>query len=152
MDRKRTDYLVVHCSATRPEMDVGVNDIRKWHMAKGWIDVGYHYVIRRNGVVEAGRRLHTIGAHVKGYNATSVGICLVGGLDKGSQPADNFTPSQKKSLRKLLVELSARFTSAKVLGHRDLSPDVNGDGVIDRREWLKDCPCFDVQEWWAGLG
>jgi N-acetylmuramoyl-L-alanine amidase len=133
-------------------MDIGVNDIRKWHTAKGWIDVGYHYVIRRSGVVELGRRLHVIGSHVKGYNATSVGICLVGGLDKGSQPADNFTAGQKRSLRKLLVELSARFPGAKVVGHRDLSPDRNGDGKIDRTEWLKDCPCFDVRAWWGRPG
>ena len=64
--RKKTEYIVVHCSATRPEMDIGVQELRKWHMKKGWTDVGYHYVIRRNGTVERGRHPAAIGSHVKG--------------------------------------------------------------------------------------
>ena len=76
--RTRTDFLVVHCSATRPEMDVGVEDIRRWHLAKGWSDIGYHYVITRNGTPQTGRPEGEIGAHVHGYNARSVGINLSG--------------------------------------------------------------------------
>lgn len=148
--RTRTDYIVIHCSATRPEMDIGVEDIRRWHQAKGWKDIGYHFVIRRNGNVQSGRNIHSVGSHVKGYNAVSVGICLVGGLDKGSQPADNFTPSQRRNLRTLVAELQKRFPTAKVLGHRDLSPDLNKDGKITKNEWLKDCPCFDVATFFAG--
>lgn len=149
--RKKTEYIVVHCSATRPEMDIGVQELRKWHMKKGWTDVGYHYVIRRNGTVERGRHPAAIGSHVKGYNSISVGICLIGGLDKGSQPADNFTPAQYKSLRKLVLEVMHIYRGAKLVGHRDLSPDTDGDGKVEKHEWLKDCPCFDVSDWyWRG--
>jgi len=82
------DTVIVHCSATKPSMDIGVDVIRQWHMNKGWSDIGYHYVIRRNGAVELGRDLdkdgdvdEEIGAHAYGHNATSIGICLIGGVD-----------------------------------------------------------------------
>ena len=146
--RKLTDYLVVHAAATRPEMDIGVKDIRKWHMAKGWSDIGYHRVIRRDGTVENGRDINLVGAHVQGHNSRSIGICLAGGLDSNAQPVDNFTDKQKASLFYLLTELKSQHPSAKIVGHRDLSPDLDGDGVIEKHEWLKSCPCFNVPKWW----
>jgi N-acetylmuramoyl-L-alanine amidase len=145
--RKRTDFLVVHCSATRPEMDIDVNDIRRWHKNKGWADVGYHYVIPQSGNIQEGRPEQEIGAHVQGYNARSVGICLVGGLDGNGDPCDNFTGFQKDGLAALLADLKTRYPGATILGHRDLSPDLDGDGVVEKHEWLKHCPCFDVRDW-----
>lgn len=136
MKRLKTDWLVIHCSATRAIMDVGARDIRQWHRAKGWSDIGYHFVIRRSGRVEAGRRLDEVGAHVAGYNADSVGVCLVGGLNDDTwQPENNFTPQQWESLTALLKRLVKKYPNAKVLGHRDF-PDVK-----------KACPCFDAIPW-----
>ena len=88
-----------------------------------------------------------VGAHVRGHNYQSVGVCLVGGLDDDGEPADNFTAAQFSSLRNVIAMLASAWPGADVLGHRDLSPDLDGDGIISSDEWLKDCPCFDVKQW-----
>ncbi|MGH7027357.1 N-acetylmuramoyl-L-alanine amidase [Brevundimonas sp.] len=141
--------LVVHCSATPANRDLGVAEIRAMHKKQGWRDVGYHYVIRRNGVVEKGRPDNVIGAHVAGHNDGSLGICLVGGVKPDMTAETNFTPAQYDALRTLLQELTGRYPAARVCGHRDLSPDRNGDGKVTKGEWVKDCPTFDVEPWWA---
>jgi N-acetyl-anhydromuramyl-L-alanine amidase AmpD len=134
--RTRTNQIVLHCSATRGIQDVGVKEIRSWHKAKGWKDVGYHFVIRRNGKVELGRPEGDIGSHVQGYNTASIGICMVGGLDdKTWRPSNNFTALQWKALTTLVAQLVKRYPAAKVLGHRDF-PRVQ-----------KACPCFDARTW-----
>lgn len=135
MIRKRTDYLVVHCSATPPNLDIGAAEIRGWHKAKGWADIGYHYVIRRNGIVEAGRPENLVGSHVQGHNSNSLGICMVGGTDARQKPENNYTPEQWASLQTLLTRLFGKYTGAKILGHRDF-PAV-----------AKACPCFDAIDW-----
>lgn len=136
MPRRRTDHIVLHCSATRGIQDIGVKEIRAWHKAKGWRDVGYHFVIRRNGKVETGRAESAIGSHVQGHNVDSVGICLVGGLDdKTWKPVNNFTAAQWKALTRLVAQLVKRYPRARVLGHRDF-PGVQ-----------KACPCFSAKEW-----
>lgn len=146
--RRRTDFIVVHCSATPPDSDIGVDEIRDWHVNRnGWSDIGYHAVIRRDGEIEFGRHFDVVGAHVQGQNWRSVGICLVGGVDKDNKPESNFTGDQFESLTILLDMLERAYPFAKVLGHRDLSPDLDGDGVIEQHEWVKDCPCFDVYTW-----
>lgn len=146
MKRSKTDLIVVHCSATFADMDVGVKEIRKWHKKRGWSDVGYHKVIRRDGTVEDGRDMADVGAHVKGKNKTSVGICMVGGVDQRGEAAANFTTLQYRALKVLLDELQEKYPKAKVCGHRDLSPDKNKDGKVTKDEWLKDCPSFDVAD------
>lgn len=131
------DTLILHCSATQPDMDIGVAQIDAWHKARGWNGIGYHFVIRRNGVVEHGRPVEEIGAHAVGFNKTSLGICLVGGVRRVRQrlvPDDNFTPAQWTALRALVIDLLARFPNARVIGHRD----------VQRH---KDCPSFDVGAW-----
>lgn len=145
-DRKSTELLVVHCSATRGTMDIGVREITQWHIQRGFDTIGYHYVIRRNGELETGRQESAIGAHVRGHNANSIGICLVGGVDASNKPQDNFTPAQLTTLKRLLGELQARYPDARILGHRDLSPDKNGDGKITPNEFTKACPSFDVRQ------
>ncbi|MEN6644297.1 MAG: N-acetylmuramoyl-L-alanine amidase [Armatimonadia bacterium] len=136
MSRKSTNWIVLHCSATRGVQDIGAADIRRWHKDKGWKDIGYHFVIRRDGKVEKGRAIDAIGSHVQGHNINSVGICLVGGIDdKTWQPADNFTAAQWKSLKQLVDTLVKRYPAAKVLGHRDF-PKVQ-----------KACPCFEAKVW-----
>lgn len=148
-DREGTDLLVVHCSASGPTLDIGVIDIDRWHRQRGFDAVGYHYVIVRDGGLQRGRRESEIGAHVKGHNSRSIGICLVGGVDAGNRAQNNFTAPQFDTLKQLLATLKKRYPQARILGHRDLSPDLNGDGRITANEFLKDCPCFDVGAWWA---
>ena len=139
MKRGKTKWLVVHCSASQPLRSLDANAIRRWHKEKGWSDIGYHYVIKTDGTVEDGRDLMAVGAHVAGHNAESVGICMIGGVDKNGYSTNNFTQQQFQSLRKLLGELLKIFPEAVILGHRDF-PNVK-----------KDCPCFDVTDWWAGI-
>lgn len=139
-ERTSTDFIAIHCSATRPSQQIDVDDIRKWHKAKGWSDVGYHFVITRTGRVQPGRPEKAVGAHVEGYNGHSIGICLVGGVseDDFREAENNFTPAQMKALRNLLVDLRKRYPGAVVQGHRDF-PKVR-----------KACPSFDVREWLRG--
>lgn len=127
--------IIIHCSATMPHQDIGAEQIREWHKMNGWEDIGYHYVIRINGIVEKGRPLQNPGAHARGWNGESLGICLVGGLNDDGQPDKTFNGYQLDILRDLLWYLTDRFPAAEILGHRDL-PEVN-----------KQCPCFDVKEW-----
>lgn len=134
--RKRTDYIVVHCSDTYTSMDIGADEIRKWHKGRGWKDIGYHFVIRRDGSVEKGRALRAVGAHVQGYNSVSVGICLVGGKADNGRPEDNFAEAQMTSLKTLIDRLLLEFEQAKVTGHNSLNSN-------------RACPCFNVEEWWA---
>ena len=150
---KKIDAIVIHCSATRAGMDVRASDIDKWHKERGFACIGYNFVIDLDGTVEVGRPLTMDGAHcnTKGvscesYNKHSIGICYVGGLDKNGNPADTRTPEQKKALIHLVYNLIDTHPGIiEVIGHRDASPDKNGDGVISRNEWIKDCPCFDVK-------
>lgn len=134
MKRKKTTLICVHCAATRPEMDIGVSEIREWHLARGFSDIGYADVIRRDGRVEEGRHIDDVGAHAKGYNEVSVGICLVGGVDKKNRPENNFTDAQFKSLKRLLRFYKAKYPKAVIVGHNELDSG-------------KACPSFDVQEW-----
>lgn len=147
---KTVRYIVVHCAATPPSRDIGVAEIRTMHKQRGFNDVGYHYVIRRDGRVEKGRADTVMGAHVSGFNAESLGTCMVGGINAKGWSEQNFTPAQFAALRTLLDQLKATHAAAEILGHRDLSPDKNRDGKVSRNEWLKDCPCFDVRDWLAG--
>lgn len=139
--RKRTDFLVVHCSATTVDMDIGAEEIREWHVDDNhWLDIGYHYVIRRDGSIELGRPLHAVGAGVNGHNRVTLHICLVGGIDKRKRPEDNFTQEQRSSLWNLLKELQKEFPEADICGHRDFA------GV------KKACPSFDVIRWAQEVG
>lgn len=136
-EREKTDFIAIHCSATGPKADITAKDIDKWHRAKGWACIGYHYVIRRNGTVEEGRDEKVIGAHVENWNAVSVGICMVGGVDANdiNKAQNNFTKEQFASLKQLLIDLKTRYPKAKIQGHRDF-PDVK-----------KACPSFEVKDW-----
>ena len=150
---KPTDTIVIHCSATRLTRDLGAADIDEMHRAKGWRKIGYHAVIRRNGVVEFGRHFDNQGAHVSGFNEHTVGVCLIGGLldngESGQEFFDTFTEEQEDSLISTLIFLRRAWPDAQIVGHRDLSPDLDGDGIIEEHEWLKDCPTFDVADWMA---
>ena len=127
-------HLIVHCSATPAGRDIGVSEIDKMHKDRGFTRVGYHYVIRRNGHTEVGRPESAIGAHATGFNKKSIGICLVGRVDKQGRGEANFYPLQLAALRALLVALSQRYPEAQIIGHRDTGAK-------------KDCPSFDVAHW-----
>ena len=113
-------------------MDIGVKEITDWHVnGNGWSDIGYHWVIRRDGSLEAGRAEETAGAHAKGHNSNSIGVCMVGGMNEQGGSDCNFTISQYKALAGLINDLKNRYSGCKIIGHRDISK--------------KDCPCFDVK-------
>ena len=139
--KKRTDktkYIVVHCSATQPKSSYDWKTIDQMHRQQGWLGIGYHYVIKTDGTIQEGRPLDTIGSHVKGHNNDSVGICLIGGIDRKGVSANNFTSKQMESLRCLIDYLRSVYNDeVTVLGHRDF------EGV------RKDCPCFDVRSWYS---
>lgn len=159
--------IVIHCSATKNGKQLRTNKqtaaqrIDDWHKARGYQRtewrtkqfnphlkyIGYHFVIDTDGTVETGRAVGEVGAHVKGHNTGSIGICLVGGITAQGKNHGEYTEAQWKALHQLLRKLEAKYPNARICGHRDLSPDLNGDGRITKNEWLKDCPCFDVWSW-----
>lgn len=141
--RKITD-IVLHCSATKEGQRVTVADIDRWHRERGFKKIGYHYVIYADGSIHAGRDIEEAGAHVGGHNATTIGICYVGGLDTAGKPKDTRTPEQKAAIFYLLQQLKEKYPTARICGHRDFSPDRNGNGTIEPAEFIKSCPCFDV--------
>jgi len=146
-------YIAIHASATKPTMNVDARWIQDLHRKKGWSEIGYHYVICRDGFIErGGRMMYERGAHVRGFNNVSIGVCLVGGIDNYGRPENNYTKAQFKALKDLLIEFRMFLPDAIIQGHRDFYGDTNEDGVIDSRDWLKDCPCFEVRDWMAEAG
>lgn len=177
---RNINLIVIHCSATpsgkplvqgkpgQPDYLNAPQVINAWHAERGFRrqpaavrafstrlpSIGYHYVIDLTGVVWSGRGLNEMGAHAAGFNAHSVGICLVGGAEREA----SYTPAQWDSLAQMVRMLSEQFlvplapalngqNRLGVMGHRDLSPDTNGNGTVEPREWLKTCPGFDVSTW-----
>jgi len=119
--------IVIHCSDTPAGRNDNVKDIRRWHLARGWSDVGYHYVITLDGTIQEGRKEDIVGAHASGYNSNSIGVCYIGGKE-----GDTRTPEQKTSLVYLIGYLKNKYKEATVYGHRDISS--------------KPCPQFDAKE------
>lgn len=147
INMRRVDMLIIHCSATKAGMDVGATDIDRWHREQGMAGIGYHYVVRLDGSIEEGRSVAVPGAHCRGWNRRSIGICYIGGLDEAGKPVDTRTEQQKVALKWLVEELRRKYRIERVMGHRDTSPDLNGNGVIEPDEFVKACPCFDVKAW-----
>lgn len=146
-------HIVIHCSATPDGWWFTAEAIDRWHGDRGFerreaacaafnphlVAIGYHYVIKTNGVVDTGRHEDEIGAHVAGSNAHSIGVCMIG--------TGRYTRAQWDALAHLVTELRGCYPDAEVCGHRDCSPDADGDGVVEPWEWLKTCPGFDVAGW-----
>jgi N-acetyl-anhydromuramyl-L-alanine amidase AmpD len=138
--------IVIHCSATEENHEYYADDIRQWHKERGFKDIGYHFVIDIDGTLEIGRPLEQAGAHAQGYNEKSIAICYIGGLRK-NKPADTRTEEQKTTMHSLINLIKTIYPNIRnVVGHRDLSVDLNGDGVVSPQEWMKQCPCFNVQD------
>lgn len=145
---KNIKRIFIHCTATREGQDVDAATIKRWHLNRGWKDIGYHFVIRLDGTIEKGRDEGVPGSHVAGFNTGSIGVVYVGGLDAQGKAKDTRTDAQERAMASLVRKLVEAYPGSDVLGHRDASPDLDGDGVIEKHEWLKECPCFDVRKWW----
>ena len=129
---RKINEIIVHCSATMEDKEFHAKDIDRWHRERGFKCIGYHYVICLDGSVEKGREEKEIGAHCKGHNANSIGVCYIGGLDKQGKPKDTRTPAQKAALFDLLFLLKQNYPDAVIHGHREFAN--------------KACPCFDARE------
>ncbi len=126
--------IIVHCSDSSDDQDIGFQGINVWHLTRGWksptgIGCGYHFIIRRNGTVEVGRMVNEVGAHVQGANLDSIGICLVG--------RQNFSNPQFISMKRIISGLLEEFPESVIYGHREF-PSAQAQG--------KTCPNFDVHE------
>ena len=124
------NLIVVHCSATRCDRCYTEHDLTTDHLRRGFSGAGYHFYIRKNGDIKSLRPLSLPGAHVRGWNAGSIGVCYEGGLDECGRPADTRTLFQKHSLRVLVLLLLKDYPGSRLCGHRDLSPDLNHNGEI----------------------
>ena len=123
--------IIIHCSATREEQQVSVDTIRDWHLAKGWNDIGYHFYIELDGTIKKGRDIDKTGAHCKGHNRNSIGICYCGGVESdGKTPKDTRTEVQKESLLHVLKTLKAMYPDAIIYSHNEFAN--------------KACPSFDA--------
>lgn len=142
--RREINLIVVHCSATREDRSYTPEQMERDHKARGFNSAGYNFYIRRSGEIISLRPLDQIPAHAKGYNRNSIGICYEGGLDSNGVARDTRTNAQRLALESLLKQLIAAYPDSKIVGHRDLSPDLNGNGIIEPNEWTKMCPCFDA--------
>lgn len=127
--------IIIHCSDSPWRRDDRAKDIKLWHTlppprGRGWADIGYHYIVDLDGTVERGRPISRIGAHCKGHNSHSIGVCYIGGRDQNGNTADTRTKEQKAALLKLVTNLMAMY-HCKISGHRDYDKS-------------KACPCFDA--------
>ena len=137
---RKITHIIIHCTATRADRSFSVQSLEASHKARGFITIGYHYYITRDGQVHPCRPESMVGAHARHHNAHSIGICYEGGLDARGIPADTRTDAQKRSMAALLRSLRLDYPDACIIGHRDL-PGVK-----------KACPCFDVKAWLPSIG
>jgi len=138
---REINLAVIHCAATPPDMDIGFKEIDRWHRKRGWLGIGYHYVIRRGGELELGRDIEKSGAHARGYNFRSIGICLVGGVTQEdiTVAENNFTKAQLTTLSNLTLMIQQDYPSIEFCGHNALTDS-------------KTCPNFDWEKFLTKLG
>ena len=128
---REINEIIVHCSATREGQDIDASTIDEWHKARGWSGIGYHFIVKLNGSIEYGRMVDKVGAHCKGHNTNSIGVCYIGGVENdGKTPKDTRTSEQIASLLTLLRFLKLLHPDASIYGHRDFAN--------------KACPSFDA--------
>lgn len=129
---RKIDKIILHCSATKEGRHFTTEDINQWHKARGFAKIGYHHVVYLDGSVNKGREESLIGAHCLGHNATSIGVCYIGGLDEKGNPKDTRTNEQRTALISLVDNLKSKYPDATVHGHNEFA--------------AKACPCFDVKK------
>lgn len=122
--------IIFHCSATPEGKEFSAQQIRGWHLQRGFSDIGYHVIVHLDGSIERGRPLHIAGAHTSGHNANSIGVCYIGGVDAYNNPKDTRTPAQRETLRAIAQLSRSLMPGIKISGHREYA--------------RKACPCFDV--------
>ncbi|BAQ92790.1 N-acetylmuramoyl-L-alanine amidase [uncultured Mediterranean phage uvMED] len=132
---RKVSKIIIHCTATPEGRHHDVADIRRWHLKRGFNDIGYHFLVHLDGTIEEGRSINKIGAHCSGQNRGSIGICYVGGMSKDMKKAkDTRTKEQKDSLVKLMTELIYKYNKDMTIhGHYEFAK--------------KACPSFDVSEY-----
>ena len=133
ISKRSIDKIVIHCSATPPYRNVSAADIDRWHKQRGWSGIGYHGVIKRDGTFEYGRDIDRAGAHARGHNRNSIGVCMIGGLADDNLPSPEYTKAQWTTLNRVIATLECQYPHADIIGHRDVSN--------------KACPSFDVAAW-----
>ena len=136
---RQIKYIVIHCTAGRAQQKTS-DIIAYWRLKLGWKSFGYHWIVGEDGTKERLTEDYAPTNGVKGFNANSIHLCYKGGWDG----TDTRTDAQKRSLFELVQHYIKLYPNAKVVGHRDLSPDLNGDGKITSNEWVKLCPCFNA--------
>ncbi len=128
--------VILHCSATEEGREVKVDTIRKWHLNNGWDDIGYHYCLYADGSIHRGRDLDKSGAHTKGENYNSIGICYIGGLKDG-KPADTMTAKQELAFMELVFSLRTAFGWLTVHGHNEYSNKACPSFVVaEKYKWI----------------
>ena len=135
---RKINLIVLHCSAPKETQSYSPEQLERDHKARGFIQAGYHFYIRRNGEIVSMRPVELIPAHVKGFNRNSIAICYEGGLDVTGKPKDTRTIKQKESIRILLHLLLTHYPGSRICGHRDLGAH-------------KACPCFNAEEEYGSL-
>lgn len=141
---RRINRIFVHCTASHQATTTEASLLAEFK-AKGWNAPGYHYVVKTDGNIIRMLKESQVANGVKGYNANSIHVAWIGGIDKQHPNGiDNRTPEQKVALFDLLTKLKLRYPDAMIMGHRDISPDLNHNGVVDPWERIKECPCFDA--------
>lgn len=151
INMRQIDKIIIHCTATRADRPYSARKLAEDHKARGFDGCGYHYFITRGGNIHSMRPVMRIGAHCAGHNKTSIGIAYEGGLDPEGNPKDTRTPEQKAALIRLIKELVIKHNVKIVVGHRELSPDLNANGIVEPHEWTKLCPCFDASKEYSYL-
>ena len=141
------NFIVIHCTGGNQKESIA--DLKAGFKARGWTKNGYHIVVDASGVRYNITSLEEIANGVAGHNSHSIHVSYMGGIDVNGKPADNRTVAQKKELIAIVKELKIKYPAAKVLGHRDFSPDLNHNGHVDQIEWIKVCPCFDAGKEYA---
>ena len=131
-------YYIIHCAYTKADQDFDVEDIRRWHKAKGWMDIGYNRFVKRDGTLQEGRDLRHWGAHTLGHNHDSIGVCYAGGKSDDGKPEDNITPGQFNSIIKDFMKWQEVYPDLVMAGHNQFN--------------VRACPCFDVREYAAKHG
>lgn len=130
---RKITQIIVHCSDTKVGQKVTAADIDRWHRKRGFESIGYHFVVQPDGAVECGRPIDEIGAHCKGHNTNSIGICYIGGLDSNGKTKDTRTEAQKATIAWLIARLREDFGQLEVYGHKDFNKN-------------KACPCFNARK------
>lgn len=154
-ERTSTQGIIIHTSATRIDVPHTEAMIRIMHLERGFRDIGYNCYIRLSGAINIARHPDQAGAHAKGVNMTHLGICLEGGLAPDGSTIENYQTANQLDSLEAAIHWYRRvypMIANNIKGHRDLSPDLDGDGIIERHEWIKECPLMDVNQYLLDRG